>query len=223
MKPDQRPVDVTFVPEATFDDMLEMGIGSLATRDATVIERVTEPGHKEFVEEVTDAITSGVIKSPPEVAKFVKMHPQHTRITALHGALILQQREGGAGHISTTAVTSLVGIPPTKRGSNFQAPHVDENESHELRVTMSYMLYQASKLPWTWRITPNAFIHDTARRDAQPFVDVPLVPLGCVILGENSRRSDDNNRPRSAGHQVRSPRSAWKGTNVKRARLLVYN
>ena len=218
----QRPVEVTTIAEATFADILDIGIGTLATRDATVIERIAEPSYLELQGDTALAVRAKHIRKPSEVAHFVKSHPAFGDLLDMHGELILQQRGGNGRHSSTAQVSSGNGFPLDAPPSSFQAAHTDENTSHEQRVTMSFTLFHASVAPWLWRLTPDAFIHDTRRHRAQPSVDVPLSPPGCVIMGENARVAE-NGKPRSVGHQVVSPRSAWEGRNVKRVRLLVTN
>ncbi|MCA9330641.1 hypothetical protein KC957_01215 [Candidatus Saccharibacteria bacterium] len=87
-----RPVEVTYVPEATFADILDMGVAELAVRDATVIERITEPGYEDFIGRMGELGRTSIWRVPksyiddqrlvlsPQARVVTSEQPQHQHV-----------------------------------------------------------------------------------------------------------------------------------------------
>lgn len=220
-----RPVEVTYIPEATFADILDIGVAELAVRDATVIERITEPGYEDFLGDVSRFVTrrNWMRRLAHERTKrFVEHNPFHNRMMQLNEELF-QNVSGNGRKIFKSPVLgySLLGVHPEDWNCRSQSPHTDVNSSGIPQATLNFTLYHASAEAWQWRLTPGVIRSPRSAHYEQPSVDVPLTPPGCVILGDNSRESEDLGLPCTVGHQVISPPSAWEGTKIQRVRELV--
>ena len=223
-----RPVEVTYIPEATFDDILDIGVAKLAVRDATVIERITERGYDEYLTRVAQSARTGWIpatKTKSSLSKAIIKQAVALKSDTMSQRLIdwyENFRHDRTGVVSNPMcdVSFEHGFSQSEKTKSFQKLHFDANMDNVPSATINATLFTASKRPWSWRLSVPGADENPAHGDE---VDVPLVAGGWVILGENARTSPLTSAPCTVAHEVISPESAWSGKNVKRARILLFN
>ena len=226
-----RPVEVTYIPEATFDDILDIGVAKLAVRDATVIERVTEPGYDEYLTRVARLARTSWEPATLRYPNSKRLGKQEKDL--LNDPTMKELEEwykilrrgvngtGGGGRGPACSISFMHGLRQAEKElEHEQMQHFDENVSAHPRVVVNATLYTASRQGWSWRLSRPRKELGIVDKKA---VDVPLIAGGMVILGENARQSFYEETPCTVAHEVMSPRSAWEGENVKRVRALLYN
>ncbi|TXG77408.1 hypothetical protein E6P97_01745 [Patescibacteria group bacterium] len=192
VRDNDRPVEVTYIAEATFQDILDIGVGELAVRDATVIDRITEPGYDDFIDRmavagrafsrriprayVTDSLWDGATDRStnlrrPAPYSLVRSDEFFPRIEQMYRLLRQSPWRESPGANLVVSMRDEGAQNPADRPTG-QQWHVDGNYSGRPRATLNFTLFNASRNPWLWRLTPSRPPID------DPAVDVPLVSGG---------------------------------------------
>ena len=219
-----KPVEVTTLEEAAFEDILDIGLVELARSDATVVGVITEPIYVEFKSEVEEFLalhSKNNLTTSKSLAEAVAQLNSFKAIYRFYKELSNQNLKlSRLREVSSSTEFDRGYKPGYNSRKNYHRPHRDFAVVGSMSVTINATLFLKNPdQKWSWGLHGDVMKHDSIKPIEHDF-KAPLQPGGWVLLGENSR--EDGGRSCSVVHEVLSPKSSWENSEPERARLLLY-
>ena len=210
-----QPLNAETITEASFAKLTDIGLEVLASRDATVIERLTLPGYEDFLGDLAVRADGCMVGQESEaLLREIQTNPVVSAIRAGYERLV-------GGECFRHSIVAETGFSPKQirlPGHPTLRPHVDTNIKAQNRVTANLTLFTAEE-GWNWGLSSQTTMHERDMSSLEPEITVPLKTGGLVLMGEKARF---NNLQKNCTpvHEVISPEASWNSGLVQRIRMV---
>jgi hypothetical protein len=210
------------IPEASFDDLVQMGLEDLSVKDAVLVDRLIVPGYEEYLARI-----SGYAEGRLNTFDLNEQLSEYFLNDPFARVLEEEYMKLAEGKYSVE-FSSVIGYSHDEQveRDDAQQAHIDwaprdSNNEAIPSVTSNLTLWTASGRDWRWGLSNQTAVDPEKRVFELPQTSVPLAVGGLVLLGE-SARVDHEGKPCTVLHEVVSPEASWSATEIQRIRVTQY-